>query len=109
MAGSVTAPLLHARRELAVIVHVMSDYAFKKYLQHCTGSDLMLLRGLLLKVLRQAASLQGYSTAAAVRDKQLGNRHVHGQTRSNYAACSASWCGDFTKQEHAIQWVPAGM
>jgi hypothetical protein len=37
-------------RELAVVVHVQSDYAFKKYLRHCSASDLMLLRGLLLKV-----------------------------------------------------------
>jgi hypothetical protein len=37
-------------RELAVVVHVLSDYAFKKYLQHCSASDLLLLRGLLLKV-----------------------------------------------------------
>lgn len=36
--------------ELAVVVHVMSDFAFKKYLQHCSASDLMLLRGMLLKV-----------------------------------------------------------
>jgi hypothetical protein len=35
---------------LAVVVHVLSDYAFKKYLQHCSASDLLLLRGLLLKV-----------------------------------------------------------
>lgn len=36
--------------ELAVVVHVLNDYAFKKYLDHCSASDLMLLRGLLLKV-----------------------------------------------------------
>jgi len=33
-----------------VVVHVMSDYAFKKYLLSCSRSDLLLLRGMLLKV-----------------------------------------------------------
>ncbi|WIA17822.1 hypothetical protein OEZ85_009328 [Tetradesmus obliquus] len=48
-------PANEATQELAVIVHVLSDYAFKKYLQHCSASDLMLLRGLLLKVETNAA------------------------------------------------------
>eukprot|EP00983_Pelagomonas_calceolata_P133023 1161925-Pelagomonas_calceolata.AAC.3 len=39
----------HARR-FAVIVHVQSDFAFKKYLDNCSNSDLMLYRGLLLEV-----------------------------------------------------------
>jgi hypothetical protein len=43
-------PAGQGTRELAVIVHVLGDYAFKKYVQHCSASDLMLLRGLLLKV-----------------------------------------------------------
>jgi hypothetical protein len=37
-------------QRFAVVVHVLSDYAFKKYLQHCSQSDLMLLRGMLLRV-----------------------------------------------------------
>lgn len=36
--------------ELAVVVHVLYDYVFKRYMQYCTASDLLLLRGLLLKV-----------------------------------------------------------
>ncbi|KAF6265091.1 hypothetical protein COO60DRAFT_1114800 [Scenedesmus sp. NREL 46B-D3] len=48
-------PAGEATRELAVVVHVLSDYAFKKYLQHCSASDLLLLRGLLLKVKTDAA------------------------------------------------------
>ena len=39
-----------ASRTFNVVVHIMGDYAFKKYLQHCTVSDLLLFRGLLLKV-----------------------------------------------------------
>jgi hypothetical protein len=38
------------QRHFAVVVHVLSDYAFKKYLQHCSQSELMLLRGMLLRV-----------------------------------------------------------
>lgn len=37
-------------RHFVVVVHVLSDHAFKKYMQHCSNSDLMLFRGLLLKV-----------------------------------------------------------
>lgn len=40
------------RREFYVVVHVLSDHAFKKYGQHASRSDLPLLRGLLLKVTR---------------------------------------------------------
>jgi hypothetical protein len=35
---------------------VQSDYAFKKYLQHCSASDLLLLRGLLIKVCCSSSS-----------------------------------------------------
>ena len=37
-------------RTFLVIVHVMADHAFKRYLGQCSRSDLMLFRGLLLKV-----------------------------------------------------------
>ncbi|KAF5835395.1 hypothetical protein DUNSADRAFT_7480 [Dunaliella salina] len=40
---------LHERK-FVVIVHVQSDFAFKKYLDNCSNSDLMLYRGLLLEV-----------------------------------------------------------
>ncbi len=37
-------------RSFLIIVHVMGDHAFKKYLAQCSRTDLMLFRGLLLKV-----------------------------------------------------------
>jgi hypothetical protein len=37
-------------RHFLLIVHVLADHAFKRYLQHCTPSDLILFRGLLLHV-----------------------------------------------------------
>ncbi len=37
-------------REFRVVVHVHSDYAFKKYLNTCSATDLTLYRGLLLAV-----------------------------------------------------------
>lgn len=37
-------------RTFYIVVHVLADNAFKKYLQHCSQSDLMLFRGLLLRV-----------------------------------------------------------
>lgn len=37
-------------RQFLVVVHVASDYAFKKFRSHCTAADLDLFRGLLLKV-----------------------------------------------------------
>jgi len=39
-----------APRTFFVIVHVHADHAFKGYLKHCSQSDLMLFRGLVLKV-----------------------------------------------------------
>jgi len=36
-------------RKFVIIVHVQSDFAFKKYLDSCSNSDLMLYRGLLLE------------------------------------------------------------
>ncbi len=50
-----------AQRSFLVIVHVLGDHAFKKYLQHCSGSDLMLFRGLLLRVRRAAAGFPAYA------------------------------------------------
>jgi hypothetical protein len=41
--------------DLAVVVHVLNDGAFKKYLGHCSLSDLLLFRGLLVKVGAAAA------------------------------------------------------
>jgi hypothetical protein len=40
-------------REVAVVVHVLNDASFKKYLNNYTLSDLVLFRGLLLKVNHQ--------------------------------------------------------
>jgi len=37
-------------RSFVIIVHVLADHAFKRYLSNCSRSDLMLYRGLLLKV-----------------------------------------------------------
>ena len=37
-------------RTFYIVVHVLADNAFKKYLQHCSQSDLMLFRGMLLRV-----------------------------------------------------------
>jgi hypothetical protein len=36
--------------DLTVVVHVLNDSAFKKYLNNCSLSDLLLFRGLLVKV-----------------------------------------------------------
>lgn len=47
-----------ASREFLVVVHVHSDHAFKKYAEACSTSDLMLYRGLLLKVLQLQYRLQ---------------------------------------------------
>lgn len=44
------APAADERRAYSVVVHVHGDHAFKKYLQNCTPSDLLLYRGLLLEV-----------------------------------------------------------
>lgn len=44
-------------RDFVIIVHVLGDHAFKKYLGHCSRSDLMLFRGLLLRVGFKAAIL----------------------------------------------------
>jgi hypothetical protein len=38
------------QRRFTVVVHVHSDHAFRKYLDHCSHSDLLLYRGLLLTV-----------------------------------------------------------
>lgn len=40
----------HNVRDFVIIVHVLGDHAFKRYLSQCSRSDLMLFRGLLLKV-----------------------------------------------------------
>jgi hypothetical protein len=37
-------------RQFLVVVHVHSDHAFKKYLETCSATDMVLYRGLLLKV-----------------------------------------------------------
>jgi hypothetical protein len=37
-------------RTFDVVVHVCSDHAFKKFLSNCATCDLLLYRGLLLKV-----------------------------------------------------------
>ena len=39
-----------ARRVFLLVVHVHNDFAFKKYLATCSSSDLLLFRGLLLRV-----------------------------------------------------------
>lgn len=36
--------------DLTVVVHVLNDSCFKKYLNNCSLSDLLLFRGLLVKV-----------------------------------------------------------
>jgi hypothetical protein len=36
-------------RTFFIVVHVLSDHAFKKYMRHCSRSDAPLLRGMLLK------------------------------------------------------------
>jgi hypothetical protein len=40
------------QRRFTVVVHVHGDHAFKKYLNNCSQSDLLLFRGLLLTVSR---------------------------------------------------------
>jgi len=48
-ASSATQPSV---RRFVIIVHVQSDFAFRKYADSCSTSDLMLYRGLLLEVSR---------------------------------------------------------
>lgn len=43
------------QRLFLVVVHVLSDHAFKKYLDTCCATDMLLYRGLLIKVCRARA------------------------------------------------------
>ncbi|KAG2437038.1 hypothetical protein HYH02_011301 [Chlamydomonas schloesseri] len=65
------------RRVFGVVVHVHGDHAFKKYLQNCSSSDLLLYRGLLLQV--ETTADVSAITAARVQQAFLPKFENEGQ------------------------------
>jgi hypothetical protein len=65
------APERAQQRTFFVVVHVLSDSAFRKFYQHCSRSDLLLHRGLLLQV-GGAAAPAGEGHRRGARAESLG-------------------------------------
>jgi hypothetical protein len=66
-----------ARRAFLVVVHVLSDHAFRKFQKHACRSDLPLHRGLLLKVGGRRARAGCARAEGGARPQQPRRRPAH--------------------------------